>query len=321
MASGHESPWPSLQPPAPCSRRIPYGRRWLVVWLGVVIVAGTIQLVSQTSAPPVRVNVGSVPKRIVSVNVMSDEILLALAPDRLVALSVVADSPDSSNIVREAASIPMRANADSEGILMLNPDLVVIGSHHGNVARQIESLGIPLVQIHGFESIEWIRSLIRMMGARAGVPDRAEDLISEMNATIEIITRRVADRPRPRVLLYSESGWVSGRRTTLDDAIRAAGGVNVAAEMGIVGGGKVPQERVIMADPDVILLRDSRSWESGFRQALLRDPAFQGVKALRQQRVYSIPARLLVTSSHHIAETVETIARHLHPEAFRETVP
>ncbi|MGQ0811058.1 MAG: ABC transporter substrate-binding protein [Nitrospiraceae bacterium] len=294
---------------------------WLAACLGAAIVAVTIRLVSHAQVPHVPLTGESIPTRILSVNVMSDEILLALVPERLIALSVLADSPDSSNIVREATVIPTRVNADSEGILMLNPDLVFIGSHRADVARQVESFGIPLFQIQGFESIEWVRSLIRMMGARAGVPERAERLVAEMNARIEGISARVADLPRPRVLLYSESGWVSGRKTTLDDAVRAAGGVNVAAEMGIVGGGKVPQERVIMADPDVILLRDSRTWESGFRQALLRDPAFQGVQALRHQRVYSIPARLLVTSSHHIAETVETIARHLHPEAFPEASP
>lgn len=293
---------------------------WLASCLGAVIVAVTIRLVSSAQIPPVHVKEGSVPSRILSVNVMSDEILLALVPERLIGLSVVADS-ESSNIVEEAKVIPARVNADSEGILMLNPDLVFIGSHHANVARQIESLGIPLVQIQGFESIEWVRSLIRMMGTSAGVPERAAHLIAEMNARIENVSRRVAGLPRPRVLLYSESGWVSGGKTTIDDAIRAAGGVNVAAEMGIVGGGKVPQERVIMADPDVILLRYSRTWESGFRQALLGDPAFRDVNALRNQRVYSIPARLLVTSSHHIAQTVETIARHLHPDVFPETSP
>ncbi len=293
---------------------------WLAASLGVVIVAVTIRLMASSQIPPVHVKEGSVPSRILSVNVMSDEILLALVPERLIGLSVVADS-ESSNIVEEAKVIPARVNADSEGILMLNPDLVFIGSHHANVARQIESLGIPLVQIQGFESIEWVRSLIRMMGISAGVSERAERLIAEMNARIENVSRRVAGLPRPRVLLYSESGWVSGGKTTIDDAVRAAGGINVAAEMGIVGGGKIPQERVIMADPDVILLRYSRIWESGFRQALLGDPAFRDVKALRNQRVYSIPARLLVTSSHHIAQTVETIARHLHPGVFPEASP
>lgn len=311
--SNRESHWSSLQPP---SRRMPYGRLWLIVSLSVAIVAGAIRLVPQAGIPPVPVNVDHVPTRILSVNVMSDEILLALAPERLIGLSVLADNPDSSNIGREAMVIPTRVNADSERILMQSPDFVVIGGHQADVARQVEGLGIPVFRIRGFESIEWIRSLIRTMGAMAGVPERAEHLVADMNARIEAISARVAGRPRPRVLLYSESGWVSGRQTTLDDVIRAAGGVNLAAEMGITGSRRVSQERVIVADPDVILLRDARRWESGFRQALLRDPAFQDVKALRHQRVYSVPARLLVTSSHHIAETVETIARLLHPGAF-----
>ena len=293
---------------------------WLAACLGVVIVAVTIRLVPSAQIPPVHVKERSVPSRILSVNVMSDEILLALVPERLIGLSVVADS-ESSNIVEEAKVIPTRVDANSERILMLNPDLVLIGSHHANVARQFVSLGIPLFHIQGFESFEWVRTLIRMMGTSAGAPERAERLIAEMNARIEDVSRRVAGLPRPRVLLYSESGWVQGGKTTIDDAIRAAGGINLAAEMGIVGGGKIPQERVIMADPDVILLRYSRTWESGFRQALLRDPAFRDVKALRNQRVYSIPARLLVTSSHHIAKTVETIARHLHPSVFPEALP
>lgn len=316
MVSRLESQGPSLQPPAPRGRGMSYGRLWLIALLGVAIFAEAIQLVSQASVPPLPLNLGSVPTRILSVNVMSDEILLALAPERLAGLSVLADNPDSSNVVREAAVIPTRVNGDIERILMQSPDFVVIGGHQADVARQVEGLGIPVFRIRGFESIEWIRSLIRTMGAMAGVPERAEHLVADMNARIEAISARVAGRPRPRVLLYSESGWVSGRQTTLDDVIRAAGGVNLAAEMGIIGSRKVSQERVIVADPDIILLRDARGWESGFRQALLRDPAFQDVKALRNQRVYSVPARLLVTSSHHIAETVETIARLLHPEAF-----
>ena len=316
--SSHESQGPSRPPPAPRGRWLPYGRLWLIVLFCVAIVAGAIRLVSQAGIPLMPVNVEHVPTRILSVNVMSDEILLALVPERLIGLSVLADNPDSSNIVREAIVIPTRVNADSERILMQSPDFVVIGAHQADAARQVEALGIPVFRIQGFESIEWIRSLIRTMGAMADVPERAEHLVADMNARIEAISARVAGRPRPRVLLYSESGWVRGRQTTLDDVIRAAGGVNLAAEMGIIGSRKVSQERVILADPDVILLRDARRWESGFRQTLLKDPAFQGVKALRDQRVYSVPARLLVTSSHHIAETVETIARLLHPEVFEE---
>lgn len=296
-----------------------YGRVWLIIFLGATAVVGGMRLASQTSVSPTTLKTGTVPARILSVNVMSDELLLALAPERLTALSLFVDSPDSSNVVKEAALIPGRIGPDSERIVMSAPDLVFIGGHRADVARQIAGLGIPVFSIRGFESFEWIRSQIRIMGALAGVPERAEHLVDDMNARIEAIAARVAGQPRPRVLLYSQSSWVYGRNTTMDDVITAAGGSNLAGEMGIVGSGNVSQERVILADPDVILLRDSRSWESGFRQSLLGNPAFQGVKALRTQRVYSVPSRLLVTSSHHVADAVEAIARLLHPQVFAET--
>ncbi len=315
MTAESESPRPFV------NRWTRYGRLWLVATLASAAMVAAIRIVSQAETSPETIAPGHVPARMLSVNIMSDEILLALAPERLIGLSVLADDPDSSNIVREAAAVPARVNADSEQILMQSPDFVAIGGHSADVARQIEGLGISLFRIRGFESIEWIRLHIGILGAMAGVPEQAERLIADMNRRIDAVSARVAGRSRPRVLLYSASGWVSGRQTTLDDAISASGGINVAAEMGIVGGGKIPQERVIMADPDVILIRNSRKWDSGFRQSLLHDPAFQGVKAVREQRVYSVQARLLVTSSHHIAETVEMIARLLHPDAFPETAP
>lgn len=286
---------------------------------GVVWVQGTGVKQWEMMPTVTGLQVGSV-QRIVSVNVTSDEILLAVAPDRLIGLSVVADDPDISNVVREAAMVSRRVSGDLEQIVMLAPDLVVIGAHNADVARQAEDLGVRVFRIQGFESIDWIASLVRALGAAADASDRAERIVDEMVNRIEAVRARVAGRTRPRVLVYSESGWVGGNRTTLDDVIRMAGGVNVAAELGITGWGKVSPEQIVMADPEVILLRDARRWESGFRQTLLADPAFQSVSALREHRVYSVPGRLLVTSSQYIADTVETIARLLHPEAFREAV-
>ncbi len=293
------------------------------VFFGVVVLGGAIWMVRGDGPPPASVPVAAehAAARILSVNVTSDEILLAVAPDRLIGLSVLADDPDSSNVVREAGVVAKRVNGDLEQILMLAPDLVVIGAHRADIARQAEDLGVRVFRIQGFESIDWIASLIRALGEAAGSSDRAGQVVAEMMHRIDVVRARVAGQTRPRVLLYSESGWVGGDRTTLDDVIRAAGGVNVAAELGITGWRKVSPEQIIMADPEVILLREARRWESGFRQRLLADPAFQSVSALREQRVYSVPAPLLITSSQHIADTVETVARLLHPELFRKPAP
>jgi iron complex transport system substrate-binding protein len=290
------------------------------VAVSVSVLCAAVWMVARGGPPTASVPVAAehVTERILSVNVTSDEILLAVAPDHLIGLSVLADDPDSSNAVREAATVPKRVTTDIEQILMLAPDLIVIGAHSADVARQAEGLGMRVFRIQGFESIDWIASLIRTLGAAAGASDRAERIVAEMADRIEAVRARVAGQTRPRVLLYSESGWVGGNRTTLDDVIRAAGGVNVAAELGITGWRKVSPEQIVMADPEVIILRDARRWESGFRQRLLEDPAFQSVSALREHRVYSVPARLPITSSQHIADTVETVARLLHPELFRE---
>lgn len=295
------------------------GAMAVAVW--AIALGGTIWMAARGGPPPASLPVVEEPAaaRILSVNVTSDEILLAMAPERLIGLSVMADDPDSSNVVREAAAVPGRVSGDLEQILMLAPDLVVIGAHSADIARQAEDLGMRVFRIQGFESIDWIASLIKALGVAAGATDRAERIVADMANRIDAVRMRVAGRARPRVLLYSESGWVGGGRTTLDDVIRAAGGVNVAAELGITGWRKVSPEQIVMANPEVMLLRDARRWESGFRRALLADPAFQSVSALREGRVYSVPARLLVTSSQHIADTVEAIARLLHPELFNES--
>lgn len=293
----------------------------MAIAVGAIALGGTIWMAARGGPPPASLPVEAEPvaARILSVNVTSDEILLAMAPERLIGLSVMADDPDSSNVVREAAAVPGRVSGDLEQILMLAPDLVVIGAHSADIARQAEDLGMRVFRIQGFESIDWIASLIKALGVAAGATDRAERIVADMANRIDAVRMRVAGRARPRVLLYSESGWVGGGRTTLDDVIRAAGGVNVAAELGITGWRKVSPEQIVMANPEVMLLRDARRWESGFRRALLADPAFQSVSALREGRVYSVPARLLVTSSQHIADTVEAIARLLHPELFNES--
>lgn len=104
---------------------------------------------------------GARPQRVVSVNITSDEILLALIPERVVAVSVLATDPAVSNVVREATAVPVKLKADAEQILALESDLVIIGAHSIHVASQLEALGLRVIRIHGFESIEWIEALIR----------------------------------------------------------------------------------------------------------------------------------------------------------------
>lgn len=280
-------------------------RRFLILALVIFVVAHAV---------PSRAD--QVPQRIVSVNIASDEILLALVPERLIAVSVLADDPEVSAVVREARAIPVRVKADAERIVDLRPDLVVIGGHSFHVASQLRQLGLRVVTIEGFESIGWIEQLVRTLGQAAGAPARAERLVAEMRERLQKVEERVAARPRPRVLTYAPSGYTDGRRTILDDVIRVAGGDNVAAALGIVGGRQISLEQVIAADPDAIVMSASRRWAPGFQSEFFAHPALRTVRAVRDGRVHQLSGRLMITASHHIAETVEALAARLHPAAF-----
>ena len=69
----------------------------------------------------------AVPRRVVSINLCADELLLALAdPGQIASLSVYATDPDLSTVVAEAAAFPHHA-ASAESVVALAPDLVLAG--------------------------------------------------------------------------------------------------------------------------------------------------------------------------------------------------
>lgn len=285
-----------------------------IVWLGALVLA----LAGGTTAPAWA---GSPPPRIVSVNITSDEILLALAPRGLIALSVLADDPEVSSVVREARRVPIRVKADSERILDLRPDLVVIGAHSFLVAAQLEQLGVRVIKIGGFESIAWVERLVLTLGEATGTRTRAQQIVSDMRARLETIRARVAGRLRPRVLTYSWYGSTTGADTILDDVIRAAGGENRAATLGISGTRQLSLEQLIVSDPDALVMSASRRWAPAFPSELLRHPALRDVRAIREARVYLLPGPLMITSSHHVIDAVEALARRLHPDVLAGSPP
>lgn len=259
---------------------------------------------------------GPAPERVVSVNIMSDEILLAMIPERLAAVSVLADEPEVSNVVREAARVPVRVKADPERIVALRPELVVIGGQSFHVADRLEALGVRVVRIQGFESFGWIERVIWTLGEAVHERSRAEALIAAMRERVAAVGTRVEGRRRPRVLVYSIGGATAGRGTIFDDVIRAAGGENLAAARGLSGWKRLSLEQLVATDPEVIVVTASRRWAVGFHAEFLEHPALQTVRAFRDGRVYQLPGRLMITTSHHIAETVEALASLLHPGAI-----
>jgi iron complex transport system substrate-binding protein len=130
--------------------------------------------------------------------------------------------------------------------------------------------------------------------------------------------RRLAGRLRdltcrPRVL-YWAGGFTAGRGTTIDDVIREAGGINVAAEMGIEGSPAIAPERVVAVAPEVLLLP---VWKAeGQGGEIESHPILRRLDAVRERRVVTIEGRYLTSVSQFVVEGAERLARKLHPGRF-----
>jgi iron complex transport system substrate-binding protein len=245
-------------------------------------------------------------------NLTSDEILADLVtPDRLVAVTAVADEADSSNV---AGRLPAQAarfrRAELERLLTLSPDLVVVSEYtDADFLTLLTRSGLAYHRMDGLESFAGIRRAILDLGRAVGEHERAEALVQRFDSELSQLHGRVEGGSRPRVLYWSEP-MTAGDGTVIADVIEAAGGTNVGGELGIRGILPVGTERVFLARPDYILLGEA----PGAREALLKDPLLSRLPAVKEGRVIALPNRLLVTLSQYAADAAWALGHALHPD-------
>jgi len=267
------------------------------------------------------------PRRIVSLTMFSDEVLLELVgPARLLAVTSFAADPAVSNISGRIAGIRHRLGLHVEVILSLRPDLVVVSNWSDAAAgAQLRAAGLPVYLSASAASLPQVRERIRAMARVVGERRAGEELIARMDARLEDLQRRLAVLPEGRrltVLDWSAWGVAMGRGSSWDEVVRLAGLRNAASGLPADGWGQVPlsKEKLLELDPDLLVLP---GWVYGqeqgaqaFYERVSGDPALRGLKALRNRRLLRMPENLRATTSHHLVEAVEFLARAAYPELW-----
>lgn len=183
--------------------------------------------------------------------------------------------------------------ANLEVVLKVKPDLIL---DFGSVRDTYVSLadntqaqtGIPYVLIDG--RFEATPAALRLLGSILGVEDRAEKLARYVEATFKEIDKAlatIAEDKRPRVYLArGPDGLETGLKGSINtEIIERAGGRNVAeTQDGRNGLARASIEQVIVANPDTIL-----TWEPQFYEAVLKDPLWSGIDAVKKKRVFLAP--------------------------------
>ena len=166
-----------------------------------------------------------------------------------------------------------------------------------------EQTGIPVVLIDG--SMDRIGDSYRLLGECLGRRERAEELALFCERIYREVGEAVAAVPDSELVTYYFAEGVEGLQTEPNVsqhslAFLAARGVNVAADVDPAEEGRsagtrdnrnmvnVGIEEVCAWDPQFIIAWDAQT-RGGASQLIVRDPAWSGIRAVRDGHVYTMP--------------------------------
>lgn len=253
-----------------------------------------------TDAAGRTVEVPDAPKRVLTAGPPASVLVYALAPETLVGWVREPGAAEKPFLAAPYRDLPAygrltgRGNtANMETVLAAAPDLILdVGSvdpTYASLADRVqEQTGIPYVLIDG--AIARTPETLREVGALLGVPEAAEARAVFAEETLARARARVAAIPaaeRPRVYYgRGPDGLETGLAGSINMEVLAfVGAENVAEAAGAGGLANVSVEQVLGWDPEVILAQDP-----AFQRAVLTDPLWAGVMAVREGRVYRAPA-------------------------------
>ncbi len=217
------------------------------------------------------------PGRVVSINLCTDQLAMQLAaPGQLVSVSYLARDPRSSAMAEAARDWPVNRSR-AEEIYLLEPDLVLGGTWTTPATvSMLRRLGIRVELLAPADTFEETARQIREVGRLLGRDAAGEAMAQAFEARLAAFPPVPADPPR--VALYAANGLTSGRGSLADEIIRRAGFRNVADAVSLPATGRLALERLILAEPDLVVTSRTYPGQSQ-SEAILAHPALEAYRA------------------------------------------
>ena len=201
------------------------------------------------------------PQRIVSASASHTEMLYAIgAGPQIVATDQFSDYPAPA-----AATPKLDAfNLGVEAVASFDPDLVVLSYDPGDLQAGLTALGIPTLFLAPPATLDDVYGQIGALGEAAGHPAEASILVAEMAAEVDRVTDAVPERASSPTYYYElDPTLYSLTSGTFVGGLLSLLGLENIADAADDGTGypQLSPEYVLAADPDFILLADTRCCE------------------------------------------------------------
>ncbi|MDB5650215.1 MAG: Fe3+-hydroxamate transporter substrate-binding protein [Hyphomicrobiales bacterium] len=249
------------------------------------------------------------PHRILSANLCTDQLVLALADSSQIAsLSPFARDPAMSYLAALAGQFPQNRGS-GEDMVRLDADLVLIGPYDSGYTR-----ALLIAQHLRFESAgPWTtladgNDQIRHLAELFGHQERGEALVAQIEAaraSLKGLARR--EGRAPKVLVLQRRGYVfhSG---VVGELLAQAGLENAAADL-FADAGFVSLEAILRAAPDYLIVSDADQRAEDQGQAFLQHPALARLYPPEKRLV--LPDRLTLCGGPSTLDLIRALAEEI----------
>jgi iron complex transport system substrate-binding protein len=256
------------------------------------------------------------PARIVSIGGAITEILYALGfEDRIAGVDTTSLYP--AEALREKANVGYMRQLSAEGVLGLNPSLVLAmqGSGPKETIEVLDAAKVPLVLVPETFSEQGLLDKIALVGRAMDAGPRTECLTRAVTGDLAQLRELRGKVTKPvRVMfvmsLLNGRAMAAGKNTAANEIIQLAGAVN--AIDGYDGYKPINDEAIIAAKPDVVL-SIARGKDSVEADAVFAHPAFALTPAAGSKAFISMEGLYLLGFGPRTAAAARDLSLKLYP--------
>lgn len=244
----------------------------------------------------------SVPERIVSGYFISTSVCLALGlKDKIVGVETGSEarpiySKVAPDIISNAVNVGSAKNFDVENCLKADPDLVILPKKAEAYYSTLTELNIPTIVVNP-ESQTLLEEMITLIGKATGKEDRAKSLVDFYHTQSMLVSESVKNiTETPRVYICNPNSYLKTAANGMyqSDLIKAAGGKNVADNIGGTNWATIDLETLISYDPEVIIVpvNSDNCQLPTYLDELKNNDILSSVSAVKSGRIFAMPVGL-----------------------------
>ncbi len=254
-----------------------------------------------------KVAIARPPERIVAIDGDAVEILFAMGEGhRIVGTHDFVSYPPETEAIEKVGSA---FALNFEKIAALEPDLIVI--FFDSPIPDLQQLGAQVLYLKTPGTFEGVADRMRTWGKIVNNPSPGEELARQFEKSIESLQEKVARVAKgPRVFHDLAPGlWTAGSGTLFDKIYTLLKAENIFGD--IAEYKQVSPEELVARDPEVVI-----STHPEGPDLFKADPAFQGVAAVKEGKLFAVDGALLSVTGPRLILGIEAIAKSLYPDLF-----